>query len=409
MNTAVCKSKITFIDGDKGILRYRGYNIEDLVSFSNFEEVSFLLINGELPTKQQLSNWSDRVMKHTYLHQDLLQLLKNFRYDAHPMGTLISCISAMSTFYSDANPALKGENLYSKSSDEFKNKQIFRLLGKMPTIAACAYRNRIGKPYNDPKSSLGYTENFLYMLDKLEETDYKPHPKLAKALDVLFMIHADHELNCSTATMRHVSSAKTDVFTSLSAACSALYGPLHGGACEAVLHMLESIKKKENIPQFIEDVKNKKQKLMGFGHRIYKSYDPRAKIAKKVADEVFELLGKEPLIEIAVELEKQALSDNYFKERHLYPNVDFYTGIVYRALGFPTDMFPVLFAIPRTSGWLAHWLEQLTDPDSKIYRPKQVYLGEDERKFIPINERKDETKRSIKTSISVQSQRRIIL
>jgi len=263
MNTAVCKSKITFIDGDKGILRYRGYDIEDLVTYSNFEEVSYLLINGELPTKQQLTSWSDKVMKHTYLHQNLLQLLKTFRYDAHPMGMLISSISALGTFYSEANPALKGQELYTKSNDEFKNKQIFRLLGKMPTIAACAYRNRIGKPYNDPKSSLGYTENFLYMLDRLEETKYKPHPKLAKALDILFMIHADHELNNSTTAMRHLSSAKTDVFTCISGAIGSLYGPLHGGACEAVLSMLQAIKKKENIPQFIQDVKDKKTKING--------------------------------------------------------------------------------------------------------------------------------------------------
>jgi citrate synthase len=407
MNTAVCKSQITYIDGDKGILMYRGIRIEDLIDKSTFEEVSYLLINGALPTKSQQENWTDRIMKHTYLHQNLLELLRTFRYDAHPMGTLISCVAALGTFYAEANPALKGQELYNKSSDSFKNKQIFRLLGKMPTIAACAYRNRIGKPYNDPKSTLSYTENFLYMLDKLDETEYKPHPKLARALDKLFIIHADHELNCSTAAMRHLSSAKTDVFTCVAGAAGALYGPLHGGACEAVLHMLEDIKHKDNIPKFLQDVKDKKQRLMGFGHRIYKTYDPRARIAKQVADEIFGLLGKEPLIEIAVELEKQALADDYFKERHLYPNVDFYTGIVYRALGFPTDMFPVLFAIPRAAGWLAHWLESLNDPD-KIYRPKQLYTGDKEKPYVPIHDRRNETKRNTSTSTSVQSQRRVI-
>lgn len=418
MNTAVCRSSITFIDGDKGILRYRGYNIEDLVENCCFEEVSFLLINGSLPTHKELDYWRDKIMKHTYLHFNLLDLLKSFRYDAHPMGMVISTLSALSTFYPEANPALQGSDLYTQKGDQFRNKQIYRLLGKMPTIAACAYRNRIGKPYNDPRSTFGYAENFLYMLDRLDETDYKPHPKLVNALDKLFIMHADHELNCSTAAMRHLSSAKTDVFTSLAGGLGALYGPLHGGACEAVLDMLQDIGNIENIPKFIEDVKSKKKKLMGFGHRIYKSYDPRARIAKQVADEVFQLLGREPLIEIASELEKQALMDPYFKERHLYPNVDFYTGIVYRACGFPTDMFPVLFGIARTAGWLAHWLESLDDPDGKIYRPKQVYIGSDMKKFVKIDDREtrstnttsgSELKRNIDASQSTQSRRRVVI
>jgi len=270
-------------------------------------------------------------------------------------------------------------------------------LGKIPVIASYAYRNRIGKPYNSPQSNLGFTENFLYMLDRLSENDYKPNPKIAKALDTLFILHADHELNCSTALFRHISSASTDPYSSLSGAIAALYGPLHGGACEAVLHMLDEIKTIENIPSFIEDVKNKKKKLMGFGHRIYKSYDPRAKIARKIADDVFAILGKEPLIEIAEELEKCALKDKYFIERNLYPNIDFYTGIIYKSLGFPTDMFPVLFAIPRSAGWLAHWVESLNDTDLKIYRPKQNYIGDKSKKFIPIGSRVEESKREIGT------------
>lgn len=404
MNTAVCRSNITFIDGDKGILRYRGYGIEDLAENCTFLEVAFLLINGELPSKRQFERWNDRVMKHTYLHENLNQLLRTFRYDAHPMGMVISTLAALSTFYPFANPALQGENLY--KDEKIRNKQIYRLLGKLPTIAACAYRHRIGRPYNSPDSNLGYTENFLYMMDRLNEIDYKPNPVLARALDVLFILHADHELNCSTAAMRHLSSTKVDPYTAMAGAAGALYGPLHGGACEAVLRMLENIGTKENIPAFIEDVKKRKMRLMGFGHRIYKSYDPRAKIAKKLAYQVFEVLGKEPLIEVAVELERIALNDEYFKKRNLYPNIDFYTGLVYKALGFPTDMFPVLFCIPRAAGWLAHWIESLGDEDTRIYRPRQVYLGEDHRDFVPQNRRVEEDVRNLDSYISNSSKRR---
>jgi len=404
MNTAVCKSEVCFIDGDEGILRYRGYNIEELAEKSTFLEVSYLLINGELPSKKQNTDWSDRVMKHTYLHENLTQLLKQFRYDAHPMGMVISTLAALSTFYPYANPSLSGENLY--KSEEARNKQIFRIIGKLPTIAACAYRNRIGKPYNNPVSNLGYTENFLYMLDKLSENDYKPNPVLARALDKLFIIHADHELNCSTAAMRHLASTKVDPYTAMAGAAGALYGPLHGGACEAVLHMLEDIGSLENVPNFIQQVKNKSKKLMGFGHRVYKSYDPRAKIARKIADEVFAAIGKEPMIEIAIELEKIALNDPYFIERKLYPNVDFYTGLVYRSMGFPTDMFPVLFCIPRAAGWLAHWVELLDDPATHIYRPRQVYLGYDERPYVDTDKRKEYETRELGSYVSPMSRRR---
>lgn len=409
-SVAVCKSKITYIDGDKGILRYRGYDIEDLAERASFLEVAFLLINGELPTKTELQFWNSRIMKHTYLHENLIQLLKTFRYDAHPMGIIISSLSALSTFYPFANPALQGANLYDKN-ENIRNKQIYRILGKLPTIAACAYRHRIGKPYTNPAMHLGYTENFLYMLDRLSEADYKPNPVLARALDKLFIIHADHELNCSTAAMRHLSSSKVDPYTAMAGAAGALYGPLHGGACEAVLRMLEQIKTKENIPLFLQQVKSKDKLLMGFGHRIYKSYDPRARIVRKVAEEVFNILGKEPLIEVAAELEKIALSDPYFVERKLYPNVDFYTGIIYKAMGFPTDLFPVLFCIPRAAGWLAHWVESLDDPDTKIYRPRQVYLGENQRKFVPMDQRAPDPavtkkKRVLDAYVSTMSKRR---
>jgi len=384
-NTAVVTSYITYIDGDKGILRYRGYPIEELAERSSFLEVAYLLINGNLPNKSQLDSWSNKIMTHTFLHENLVGMMKTFRYDAHPMGMLISTVAALGTFYPEANPALAGQDIF--KSENVRNKQIYRIVGKLPTIAACAWRHRIGRPYNTPVNHLGYTENFLYMLDKLSETDYKPNPVLCRALEILFILHADHELNCSTAAMRHISSSGTDPYTSVAGAAGALYGPLHGGANEAVLDMLLQIGSKENIPQFIADVKSKKKKLMGFGHRIYKNYDPRAKIIRRVAYEVFESLGKEPLIEVATELEKQALSDEYFVSRKLYPNVDFYSGLIYKAMGFPTDMFPVLFTIPRAVGWLAHWVEHLEDPETKIYRPRQVYKGEWYRNYVPIEGR----------------------
>ncbi|KAJ3272815.1 hypothetical protein HDV01_005243 [Terramyces sp. JEL0728] len=358
LNTAVCRSAISYIDGDKGILRYRGYDIEDLANNSSFLEVSYLLIFGNLPTKDQFDKWSTRIMRHTNIHENLIDYLRSFRYDAHPMGMTLS------TLHPEANTALQGTEIY--EDEAFVNKQIFRCLAKLPTIAACAYRHRIGRSYNMPSEKLEYTENFLYMLDRLSETNYVPHPKLAHALDVIFILHADHELNCSTAAMRQMASTGIDPFICLSGASSALYGPSHGGANE--------------------EVKAKKRRLMGFGHRVYKSYDPRAKILKKISAQVFEVMGRSDLIDIAMELERIALSDEYFIKRNLYPNVDFYSGIIYKMMGFPTDFFPVLFTLARTAGWLAHWKEQIAD-QIPIFRPRQVYVGEQKRDYVPMHQR----------------------
>lgn len=389
MNTAVARSQITYIDGDRGVLMYRGYRIEELAERCSFVEVAYLLINGELPTPPQLDDWKSKIMHHTYIHQNLISLMNNFRYDAHPMGMLISSISALSTFYDEANPALRGPDIM--RNDVLRNKQIFRILGKLPTIAACAYRHRIGRPYNNPRSDLSYTANFLYMMDRLSESEYLPHPQLVRALDILFILHADHEMNCSTATMRHVGSSLVDPYTAVSCAAGALYGPLHGGANEAVLRMLEEIGTKDKVPDFIEQVKRKERRLMGFGHRIYKNYDPRCALVKKVAADVFEICGADARLRqlwgVAEELEREALTNEYFISRKLYPNIDFYTGLIYRAMGFPTDMFPVLFCIPRAAGWLAHWLEGLRSPDFKIFRPRQMYTGDMNREFVPLEER----------------------
>ena len=405
MNTAVCRSSVCFIDGDVGILRYRGYDIEELAEKSTFLEVAFLLIMGELPNKVQLEHWTEKVMKHTFVHENAFDLMKTFRYDAHPMGIVVSSLSAMSTFFPELNPALQGADLYIGDREK-QFKQVYRVLGKMPTIAANAYRHRIGRPYNYPRSDLTYTENFLYMMDKLSESDYRPDPRLAKALDVLFILHAEHELNCSTAALRHLASSRVDPFTAVAGATGALYGPLHGGANEAVLRMLEAIEHVDNVPQFIEDVKNRKRKLMGFGHRVYKNYDPRARIVKSIADEVFSILGKDPLIDVAIALEQVALNDPYFIKRKLYPNVDFYSGLIYKAMGFPTDMFPVLFALPRAAGWLAHWVEMLDDPELRIYRPRQIYEGEDRRPFTPLHARKEAKVQSPSTFHSPFTRRR---
>ncbi|RKP10382.1 citrate synthase-like protein [Thamnocephalis sphaerospora] len=385
-NTAVAKSKITYIDGDNGILRYRGYPIEELAEKSNFLEVSYLLIYGELPSKEQFTHFAHEVMHHTFLHVKVTELMSSFNYDAHPMGMFISGLAAMSTFHPEANPALNSSDMYVRD-ERIRNKQILRLLGKVPTLAAVAYRHRIGRAFNTPQKGLSYTENFLYMMDHLSEANYRPNPKLAHALDVLFILHADHELNCSTAAMRHIGSSRVDPYSAIAGASSALYGPLHGGANEAVLRMLEEIKTADAVPGFLEQVKQRKKKLMGFGHRVYKNYDPRAKIIRQIAYEVFEICGNEPLIEVAIELERAALADEYFVKRRLYPNVDFYSGLIYKAMGFPTDFFPVLFAIPRVAGWLAHWVEACKDPDTKIWRPRQVYEGEGKRGYVPIEHR----------------------
>ena len=385
-NTAVAKSAITYIDGDAGILRYRGYPIEELAEKASFLEVAYLLIYGELPDKVQFDEWNSEVMRHTFLHSRISEMMQTFNYDSHPMGLFISGIAAMSTFHPEANPALVGSDVFIKNK-KIRNKQILRLLGKVPTLAAMSYRHRIGRPYNLPQNGLSYTENFLFMLDRLSEDGYKPNPKLARALDILFILHADHELNCSTAAMRHIGSSLVDPYSAVAGAAAALYGPLHGGANEAVLRMLEHIGTVDNVPAFVEAVKNKKKKLMGFGHRVYKNFDPRAKIIRTLAFEVFEVCGKEPLIDVAVALEKTALSDEYFIKRQLYPNVDFYSGLIYKAMGFPLDFFPVLFAIPRVVGWLAHWKESIEDPSAKIWRPRQVYVGEEKRTYVPLSQR----------------------
>jgi len=391
-NTASCKSTICFIDGNKGKLSYRGIPIEELAEKSTYLEVSFLLLYGVLPTSDQLGTFTNRVMQHTYLHNDMLKFMSAFRYDAHPMGMVMSALAALGTFYPEQNSSLvaAGADVYKTANGgtEIRNKQIYRVLGKITTIAANAYRHRIGKPYNDPVNHLSYCENFLYMMDRLSEKDYSPNPRLAKILDVLFICHADHELNCSTAAMRHLTSSGVDVYSCLAGATGALYGPLHGGACEAVLRMLSSIGTVENIPAFVEQVKAGKKKLMGFGHRVYKSYDPRARIVRQMAEETFSILGREPMIDIAIALEKIALEDKYFIDRKLYPNVDFYSGLIYKTMGFPTDFFPVLFTIPRCAGWLSHWQELQDDKELKIIRPRQHYLGHMTAPYVPMSERK---------------------
>ena len=378
MNTASCKSKITFIDGDRGILRYRGYPIEQLAENCTYLEVAYLVLYGELPTQAQLHDWTDHVTHHTMLHENTKKLMEGFHHDAHPMGMLVSTVAALSTFYPDA------KNI---GDSDVRQQQIYRLIGKMPTIAAYAYRHSLGLPYVYPDNELSYTGNFLNMLFKMAEVKYKPNPVLERALDVLFILHADHEQNCSANAMRSVGSSHADPYVATAAAAAALYGPLHGGANEEVLRMLNEIGSKDKVAEFIKRVKAKEVLLMGFGHRVYKNYDPRARIIKGIADEVFEVTGKNPLLDIALELERIALEDEYFVSRKLYPNVDFYSGIIYQAMRFPMEMFPVLFAIPRTSGWLAQWEEMLTDPEQKIARPRQVYLGADKRDFTPIAKR----------------------
>jgi citrate synthase len=379
MNTASCKSTITYIDGDLGILRYRGYPIEQLAEKATYLETAYLVLYGELPNKQQLADWSYNVTHHTILHEQMKKLMDAFHYDAHPMGMLISTIAALSTFYPEAKLIRDAEA---------RQKQIWRLIGKLPTIAAFSYRHNRGMPYAYPDNDLSYTGNFLNMMFKTTEIKYQPNPILEHALDVLFILHADHEQNCGTNAMRAIGSSNVDPYSAMAGAAAALYGPLHGGANEEVLLMLNKIGSKANVPEFIKHVKAGEGKLMGFGHRVYKNYDPRAKIIKKVADEVFAVTGRNLLLDIALELERIALEDDYFVTRKLYPNVDFYSGIIYQAMGLPVEMFPVLFAIPRTAGWLAQWKEMLDDADQKIARPRQIYLGADERDFVLMDKRK---------------------
>ena len=378
MNTASCKSRITFIDGDRGILRYRGYPIEQLAEKSTYLEVAYLILYGELPTTAQLEEWTWHITHHTFIHESIKKVMDGFHYDAHPMGMLVGMLGALSTFYPEA------KNIFEK---DCRQKQIYRLIAKVATIAAFSYRHRKGLPYAYPDNDLTYTGNFLNMMFKTTEVKYKPDPVLERALNVLFILHADHEQNCSTNAMRSIGSAHTDPYSALAGAAAALYGPLHGGANEAVLKMLNEIGSIARVPEYVKRVKAGEFRLMGFGHRVYKNYDPRARIIKDVAYEVFDVTGKDPMLDVALELERIALEDEYFVKRKLYPNVDFYSGIIYQAMRFPVDMFPVLFAIPRTSGWIAQWQELLEDPEQKIARPRQIYLGEQERDYVPIEER----------------------
>ena len=378
MNTASCQSKITYIDGDKGILRYRGYPIEQIAEKSTHLETAYLILYGELPNKPQLEEWTHNITFHSIIHENIKKLIDGFHHDAHPMGIVLSTVGALSTFYPEA------KRIFDVKS---RHDQTYRLISKMPTLAAFAYRHSLGQPYSYPDNDLSYTGNFLNMLFKMTELKYKPHPVLERALDVLFILHADHEQNCSTNAMRGVGSSQVDPYSSVAAAAAALYGPLHGGANEAVLRMLMEIGSKDKVPEFIKKVKGGEGRLMGFGHRVYKNYDPRAKIIKQIADQVFEVKGRNPLLDIALELERIALSDDYFIKRKLYPNVDFYSGLIYQSMGLPMDMFPVLFAIPRTSGWIAQWAEMVTDPDQKLARPKQIYLGAETRDYVPMNKR----------------------
>src|SRR3989442_11363272 len=380
LNTANCRSAITFIDGDKGILLYRGYPIEQLAEESDFLETAYLILFGELPTAAQMQAWIREITLHTMLHENIKKLMEGFQYDAHPMAIFLSTVGAMSGFYPEA------KNIFDKAS---RVRQTHRLIAKVPSIAAWAYRHSIGRPYVYPDNDLSFTSNFLNMLFKMTELKYQPNPVLARALDVLFILHADHEQNCSTTAMRTIGSSHADPYSALAGASAALYGPLHGGANEAVLRMLNEIGSVKKVPEFIKRVKSGEgnNRLMGFGHRVYKSYDPRAKVIKKIADLVFTVTGKNPLLEIALELERIALQDEYFVTRKLYPNVDFYSGLIYQAMGFPVEMFPVLFAIPRTAGWIAQWEEMLLDSEQKIARPRQIYIGPPQRTYIPREKR----------------------
>ncbi len=378
LNTASCRSAITYLDGDKGILRYRGYPIEQLAERCSFLEVAYLLLNGELPTESELDDWVRQVSAHTMIHENIKKFMDGFHYDAHPMGMLISAVAALSTYYREAR------NIH---EPHIRKLQITRLIGKMPTLAAHSYRHSLGLPYVYPDNELSYTKNFMHMLWKKTEPKYSANPVLARALDILFILHADHEQNCSTNTMRAVGSSQADPYATTAAAIAALSGPLHGGANEEVLRMLDEIGSKDRVPAYIAQIKAGHGKLMGFGHRVYKNYDPRARIIKRVAEEVFQVTGRNPKLDIALELERIALEDEFFIRRKLYPNVDFYSGIIYQAMGFSPDMFTVLFAIPRTAGWLAQWQEMLEDGEQKIARPRQIYTGHEKRDFVRIEER----------------------
>ncbi|HEY2283861.1 MAG TPA: citrate synthase [Solirubrobacteraceae bacterium] len=378
MNTASCRSSITYIDGEAGILQHRGYPIEQLCEHSTYLEVAYLLINGRLPNKVELEGWVQEITIHTFVHENVKDFMQGFRYDANPMGMLVASVGALSTFYPDANK-IKEERV--------RAIQIIRLLAKMPTLAAFAFRHNMGQPYVYPDNDLDYAGNFLGMMYKMTELKYQPDPRLARALDVLFILHADHEQNASTSAVRSVGSTQVDPYSAVAAGVAALYGPLHGGANEQALRMLKRIETVENIPAFLEGVKKGDERLMGFGHRVYKNYDPRARIIRKYLDDVFEVRGRSPLLDVASELEKRALDDDYFTQRKLYPNVDFYSGLIYEALGLPVAMFPVMFAIGRTSGWIAQWKELVEDPEQKIARPRQIYTGARDLDYVPISQR----------------------
>jgi citrate synthase len=377
-NTASCRSSITYIDGEAGVLEHRGYPIEQLCEQSSYLEVAYLLVYGELPTRDQLDEWIFEITHHTFVHENIKKFVEGFRYDAHPMGMLLATTGALSTFYPDAKHI---------DQESERHMAAVRLIAKMPTLAAFAYRHNLGLPYVYPDNDLSYPGNFLSMMFKMTEVKYEPDPRLEKALDVLWILHADHEQNCSTSAVRSVGSSQVDPYSAVAAGVAALYGPLHGGANEAVLRMLDRIGSTDNIPDFLEGVKKREEKLMGFGHRVYKNYDPRARVIKEHVDAVFEVTGRNPKLDIAVELEKRALDDDYFTERKLYPNVDFYSGLIYEALNLPPDMFTVMFAIPRTSGWIAQWREMQEDEETKIARPRQIYTGGRAKDYLPIEER----------------------
>jgi citrate synthase len=378
-NVAACRSAVTYLDGEKGILQYRGYPIEQLAEHSTYLEVAYLLIHGELPTQKELDQWVYDITIHTFVHENVKSFMQGFRHDAHPMGMLLGSVGALSTFYPDANQI---------DAPEIRDLQTIRLIAKMPTLAAFAYRHSRGQPYVYPVNDLSYAGNFLSMMYKMTELRYQPDPRLERALDVLFILHADHEQNCSTSSVRVVGSSRVDPYSAVAGGIAALYGPLHGGANEAVLRMLQRIERKENIPDFLRGVEAGRERLMGFGHRVYKNFDPRAQIIKTAAEDVFAVIGtRSPLLDIALELERIALEDEYFIDRKLYPNVDFYSGLIYEALGLPAEMFPVMFAIGRTSGWVANWLEQVQDPEQRIARPRQVYTGQRDREYIPVEQR----------------------
>jgi citrate synthase len=383
-NTAACRSGITYIDGERGVLLYRGYPVEQLAERSSFLEVAYLLIHGELPTRGELQRWEWEIRHHTIVHESIKKFMDGFHHDAHPMGIFISTVAALSTFYPEAKRV---------EEEGVRRKQIYRLLGKVPTIAAFAYRHLRGLPYAYPDNELSYVGNFLNMMFRVTELKYRPHPVVERAVEVLFILHADHEQNCSTHAVRSVGSSRVDPYSAVAAGAAALYGPLHGGANEQVVRMLEEIGSVRRVGEYIRRVKAGEVRLMGFGHRVYKSYDPRARIIKQMAEQVFEVTGRNPLLDVALELERIALEDEYFVSRRLYPNVDFYSGILYQAMGFPVEMFPVLFAIPRTAGWIAHWLEMLHDPEQKIARPRQIYIGPPPRTYIPLEEREGAAER----------------